>query len=902
MKNLFFMILAIWTGILFAGVETIELPPLTQWEKTPSTRILQKEKVLIPLNGTLTTVREYPVKYGDCIEVVVLYSGKGRLRFQLNELDKNLACTASSGKTFALQQDERHSHSAFFNISKKETTCFNLEIQTAGNENMGIETISCRRFYGEENALYSPYLNRELWAKRTQGKNLALGRKAAFRPEPDYSLTRKGGTDASDLTDGKFSTRYENNIWFDPAAVGWKNKAKRRLVSIDLGSVQNVSKAVVRICGGRINAGNDTWFPGLLEVWVSRDGGKWYPASSLKKVKISEKQDADWKTLYFLPESNQPLSPTYVYPFELPVNAEARYVGFGFSDSCFLLLDEIAVMEGKRDQPGFNAAYTGKPDQDLFSDNATVEPFYPEMYVHRGSLHLPTMFKFNDRRTVKEGSLSYFIDLPEQISYTEGLGYPAFTRKLIRTETRNGRTIRYFQCSHQDDRIMLREVHSYHIGPFYFRAEKDIPASERYVRIGTTAGKKNVRTVVRDYKLNVIDIPQVRQPKHLMISFAWFWPRITAFWPEFGKSAQYLGINGTGWFAGHVPANKREAFQADLRKHQIKIIGVPRTNIGRLAGSSQEHLCVSAKRSAVNSVCPGYRGKYYEMFCSELYRSLKDEPLDMIYLDYELWFEPDAFRTCSRCDALRRSKKMSWAEYSEWAMADFYRGVIQAARKAKPKAVIGSYLYCLNYKNTIDGKAFPIFGTGLLYPSDLDELQPSYYGSNPAMISQRLRENYLKTRDPAKITLYLTAGIGAYGTDQMGDLVGWELFEAYMNGAHSIAYFLDSSFSSPVDFMYMAAALKVIEPYDEFLMKAELDPAFTGSDRNLVYTFRRLGKKALILTGNYGALKDARTVLPVKDAVSAKDCITGKAVAVGRNGIELTVPKGKAVLLEVNFR
>ncbi|MFA7231699.1 MAG: hypothetical protein WC071_10550, partial [Victivallaceae bacterium] len=49
--------------------------------------------------------------------------------------------------------------------------------------------------------------NRKLWAGKTAGKNLALGKKVTFSKMPTYKLTAKGETDAADLTDGELSSR-----------------------------------------------------------------------------------------------------------------------------------------------------------------------------------------------------------------------------------------------------------------------------------------------------------------------------------------------------------------------------------------------------------------------------------------------------------------------------------------------------------------------------------------------------------------------------------------------------------------------------------------------------------------------------------------------------------------------
>ena len=272
-----------------AGMESISLPALEEWKRDVGAELKKQEKVLVPTGGNFAVAKTFPAKYGETIGITLLYSGKGRIQVQINEYDAEHRQIANTAKPFFNEKNETHSRSAYFSISKKETQSFSIEIQGAGNEGLGIGKIECVHLFGEENELYSPYCNMDLWRKRTQGRNLASGRKVSFMPEPNYEPTRKGDSDATDLTDGKLSTKYGDYIWFDKEAVGWNTSEKQCLFSIDLGKVCNVGKAVVRVCGGRMNAYSGYgMFPELFQVWISKDGEKWHAASSLKKVKINE--------------------------------------------------------------------------------------------------------------------------------------------------------------------------------------------------------------------------------------------------------------------------------------------------------------------------------------------------------------------------------------------------------------------------------------------------------------------------------------------------------------------------------------------------------------------------------------------------------------------------------------
>lgn len=910
MKKILSLILLGALFVLTAEIELTELPDLKNWIKDPSASVTQKGgKMWIPRNGVLRSPQKYKAQYGDCLVVTFLYSGKGSVAVILEELDKDSKLLRSERQFLRNPTNELHSRSISFGIGHKKTAFYQLKLRPDKKSDLGIENIKVRRVYGaEENLLYNPFLNRELWKKRTTGNNLAKGRSVRFIPETTYFLTKRGNTDTKDLTDGKLSTKYREYIWFDPLAVGWATKQEDVFAVIDLGAVKNAGRAVFRICGGRSDSYNNYgWFPAQLEAWVSMDGKNWYRTSYLKKVNINEKADADWKTLYYLPEIQGSNAPPYVYPFELPIHAKARYVALKFLKKVHsLYMDELAIIEERSPESTFNSVYKKEKPVELFHKKTAIVPYYPEIYIHRNKgINLPNWFKLDDRREKKEGSFTYFFDMPTGISFKPCGTYPVLTRTLVKTEVKGPRTIYHFKNTERRLNIAWQEACRYGIGPLYFRAEKEIPAKERYVRISTTCGKNLDQTVVRRYKLNIIDIPEAPFAKQLILGVPWFSIRVSGFWPEYGKSLRHVGINAAGW---HGPMNRRgvpgKATIEDLKKHSIKIQAVPSTSIARITGLKPKDRAYSCtgKNNGHNQICPSYRGKYYEKICKGVSAGIADVPADMIHLDYEIFFTTSAFKNCTRCDALRKSKGMDWETFTPYIMADFYKGILVETRKTFPKAVIGSYMYCLDRTQSQNGKSFTIFGTDQLYPKYLDEVQTPYYGPNPEQVNQRVRKNFLKTKDPRKVCVYLTAGAGAYGIDRMGDRTFYQLLEAYMNGAYSIAYYIDMYVTSPLDYSYMAKGMRLIVPYEDFLMKASMDPDFKGSNKNMYYTYRSLGKKALILVGNYISSRDAKTFLKLKNVASVRECISSRKLKADQNGIALTVPAGKALLLEVRFR
>lgn len=897
MKILYLLSLLCAASLLHAEISLVTVPDAANWRKSSAAHTRQIGKSLVLQQGTLSSPGVFSAGYKDCITVTTLYTGKGKIQFFLQELDRNRSEIRRHFKDIVNPRPETHSRSVSFDITSPNTRFFTLGVKAENNPGLGIISVVCRRMTAEDAELYSAERNRALWKKRISGTNLSSGLTAEFDPQPNYALTRVGKSDHKDLTDGKISTRYNEYIWFDPLAVGWSTNANVCQIKFDLKAVKNISKAVIRICGGRREAYHGHgMFPTILETWISRDGKNWYRSAALKKVNINEKADADWKSLYYLPEFSESNSPPYMYPFELNINASARYVVLRLSkNNPILYLDEAVLVGGSEKNPGFNRVYSSEPDTVLFSKDAAITPFYPEIYIPRGKINLPNWFKFDDRREQKEAGLSYFIDLPQEVIHTPETTYPRFLRNLIKTENKNARTIRYYHCNYKDAAVM-KEAARCKIGPFFFRTEKNIPEKERYVRIGTTTGKKHKKQVIRQYKLNIIDIPEVPRQQYLDLTFPWFSQRETFYWPGYIKMLHHIGATGTGWHTGKP--EKGSQFFAEAKKHGIKIIAVPiRPPVQVLGPNSRLYKCTGGG----NRICPSLRGPLYEKFCASFVESLKGIPADMIHLDDELWSYPGNFTRCSRCQALRKNKKMDWSEFAEWVMADFYAGVLKSIRKARPGVKIGSYMYCLDRSNTVYGKSFPISGTAKLFPALLDEVQTPYYGPNPEQVKRRVRNNFLKAGDPAKVTVYLTGGSGAYYTDQMGEKTMWQLLEAYMNGAGTIAYYITRSFTSPVDFMYIARGMKVIQPYGKFLQKSGIDDKFSGSNRNLCYTIRKQGKKALCLVGNYNSGKSEKTFLPLPGIRSAKDCFSNKKIDFSPTGITLNIPAGRGSLIAVEF-
>ena len=250
---------------------------------------------------------------------------------------------------------------------------------------------------------------RDLWAKRIQGNNLAKGKKVTFSIPTNYKLTNDAN-DPFDLTDGKISPSKKELIWFGKEPVGWFGGVSDNGVNflIDLGEVKNVDRMVIRCLGGEVQ--KTLGFPKRFEVFVSKDGKNYYRTAMLQKLEEADRELSDFKNNFYLPERGK----AYVYPFELNINAETRYVAFTIASAAGgLFADELAVIEGNPRKKDFNAAY--KTDSmPFYTEGVLIRPKQKEFVLSKNII-TPVFLSYCDMRTAaqRKSPMMLELDLPD---------------------------------------------------------------------------------------------------------------------------------------------------------------------------------------------------------------------------------------------------------------------------------------------------------------------------------------------------------------------------------------------------------------------------------------------------------------------------------------------------------
>ncbi|MBQ6109189.1 MAG: hypothetical protein IJK97_13330, partial [Thermoguttaceae bacterium] len=367
---------------------------------------------------------------------------------------------------------------------------------------------------------------RDLWAQRSQGENLALGKKVKLVPKPDYRLTVVGDSDETDLTDGEITNSKLDHVWFSAKAVGWYLvEGVERLIMIDLEKPEPIDRIVIRLLGGTAHTFQ---YPQEFQVWLSDDGKLFRQAFGMTKLMPNEAEQCDWKHTYYLDESGDKYE-TRMYPFELPVRATGRYVILkivGSTGSVFS--DEMAILKAQK--PGL----VKRNDEEMKKQTAVPFPLegvvaaarWPELGLVRG-LTLPQHFKLNDLREPgfdPKTPVDFGLELPEGIEFVNAseIAKPGEKpNQWIIPSRRSG----------------TKNI----IPPVYLHTEKarfeKTAAAKIYALVG---GEKQFETTL---PIRVEELKEFPPFEKIRISLAWMGDNWQKEWPDFFTNYRKLGFN-----------------------------------------------------------------------------------------------------------------------------------------------------------------------------------------------------------------------------------------------------------------------------------------------------------------------------------------------------------------------
>ena len=717
---------------------------------------------------------------------------------------------------------------------------------------------------------------RRNWMACIRGNNLAAGKDFIFSQQPDYRLSAKGAEAAKALTDGKLSTQKNDAIWFDSAAVGWYEDAKRGFFGVvDLGEPKPVGDVVIRALSGKVQSGLIA--PAEFRIFVSKDNRNFYEASGMVKVTENEKDLSNFKTHYYLEETGK----AYAYPFRLEVNAAARYVLVYFKGAGSVFIDEVAVMEGSPDQHGFNKAYDGKA-QTFVTSGILVEPRFKELAIST-NIDTPNTLQISDMRDKKtwDRKVTIIIEVPEGINIIS----PDLKRKDIEI---GGHGYTRWE-------LPYRRIEASQSAMFFLKADA---AAKINLPAYTYAECEGIVPERIEVPVRLFEIPEVKPKlKRIHVSLAWMKIEEQIKYPEFFKAWNVLGFNAIGCF----PRNWKKAEYRD--KMQKYLDAARKEGFAIVMDESPYHMMKKDaevfsqyKGKHGSGLCPSYNGKYYEMELERVAGNTKLVKPDYVFWDIECWYQgAKEAPSCTRCvDAQLKSGK-SMDDFLKDCGTEKIKGLHDAVKKGMgggKMPLISTYAThpaVSDYSGILDFNRF--------YPAYADVAANSLYTGNPQRIHDAVRRNYMLMK--AKKTIpWLTTG--CYGEFEPYK-IEQNILEALLNGACGITYFQYSHFDTPLDFYYHARALSEIAPYEDLIMDGEILTALEGSNKALTYSAIKKGNEMLLLIGNYTKNAEGMTEvrLPFDNVIEIKDLRDGGTRITPGNNLKINVPEEQIVLYYV---
>lgn len=725
---------------------------------------------------------------------------------------------------------------------------------------------------------------RNLWAKRIQGNNLAKGKKVTFSIPTNYRLTNDAN-DPYDLTDGKISPSKKELIWFGKEPVGWFGGSSDGGVNflIDLGEVKNVDRMVIRCLGGEVQ--KTLGFPKRFEVYVSKDGKNYYRTAMLQKLEEADRELSDFKTGFYLPQRGK----AYVYPFELDINAETRYVAFTIASAAGgLFADELVVLEGDPQKANFNAAYK-TPAQPFYTKGVLIRPKQNEFVLSKNII-TPVFLTYCDMRVgaQRKSPMMLELDLPS--------GVTAITPKAQKEEVytdKNGKKrvkITMKAVRRPWSGTMLQEM--------FFKVTGSIAANEKAY---FTSYSKGVEPIRQEFPFHVIDIAPVPQLKRLHVSLAWMGDNDARKYPEFFKAWKTIGFNAVNGFPRYFGSRDkaaREAFFAKVRENGMKVV-MTDSPIHAMPGKDKKGHEMNCLNNTIVAVCPSYKGDFHKKEAERIKNCVVISKPDYVFFDIEAFYNSHTTaKKCSRCLAAMKAAKMtSMDDFTKKVvaekLADFHDAVVRGAKEINIKTPpIGLYGKGPGTRDLSQ----PVLKWELLYPQSIAISQPSLYvGERPWIVQERIRKTskLLKNRN---IIPWLTAG--TYG-EIRPQFVEYIALEALLNGAGGMTYYAYWDFDTPREYAALAKALRMIAPYEDLLMDGELvEIPVKGVDTSAI----RKGNEMLLLVGNYRRpdmnvsirlpFKKVEAITDLRDGEKFKAADTIK-LNVKRSSIRLLYVRGK---------
>ncbi|MFA6929471.1 MAG: discoidin domain-containing protein, partial [Lentisphaeria bacterium] len=656
--------------------------------------------------------------------------------------------------------------------------------------------------------------DRQRWFDLAKGTNIALGKPVQLVPKPDYHLT-SDDNDTLDLTDGQLSTRKDDKIWFDRQAVGWYFGNGEAFLKLDLGQLEKVDRLLIRCLGGTLG---NFQFPRSFEVYVSRDGQLFHLARIMQKLMPGESAQSDFLNYYYLEEQGNVYA-TRMYPFQLLVQAEARYVLLkiiGTSGSIFC--DEMALFKAEQPDPEFNDAYHN-PGQEIPLEGLLVRPRLTTLDIIR-NIPAPQSFQILDLRKAppENETLTMVLDLPPGVSVQS----PELPQSPLTLP--DGNYLRYeIPIKNSNRKLSLPQI--------FLSVSEDCTGTLPAYCMARCGEQDQYRTQL---PLRLVRLPEIPRFKRIHVSLSWMALGQAMAWPNFLENWEKLGFNTVSTFPRWWnPANYQDKkdFVTAAKKHGYRIIMNDSAFHEMMRGHQEgsEIFCdIPGKNHKM--LCPSYRGSFYQKEMERVERCVRMGRPDYVFYDIECWGKINqSAAQCRRCqEALKKSGK-SLDDFLLDCLTEHMRDLDAAVQRGAASCNIpvpqqGDY----NRHPLGNGKYF-----SMIYPQYINMAMPSLYVAGRAVdVHRKIRGNYKRLGTRRQIPWLSTGTYGEFEPEKVEAMV----LESLLNGADGITYYCYGDFTdSPLDFFYHARALSMLRPYENLIMDGKvLEPA--GTNQELFYS------------------------------------------------------------------
>ncbi|MBT7298633.1 MAG: hypothetical protein HN849_03935 [Victivallales bacterium] len=726
--------------------------------------------------------------------------------------------------------------------------------------------------------------------------NLALHRPYVMLPAPDFAPTRKGGTDATDLTDGLLTDG--SKMIFSTRAVGWHCSDPVH-IEVDLGKMTAIEEVSLRVQGGFGTRAEN--LPDLIRVHVSDDQKVYHEVDSFRFWGPEDRQR------FGVPdERGGPVAFTFRFS---NLRTRGRFVGLRVSGSARKLMDELTVTAGAhaaaavRFAPGSQSGFSTRwvtpfaVREEFLLVDGLVNPVNLGMVLGTASDETPRDYSFSvevpagvsllgtDGKVLADGNpVAPKAGQPANPNGTRYEFTDTISTKSAFRRDRHGAQRRFRQLLLQSDWPDGRT------GELRFRIKVD-GQPEREGRAGLRA-------------IRVAPVPRAESLVTLMGPFAG--SEMTTRWPGFLDVCERAGLSAVSEWAGTkvktVGTGDSGEFLAEARRRGFKIVGCANGihSVWRAKdGAGGCSLPDGTHAKGRGGYCPLYRGESLQAGFDLVARNVAAVQPEFVSFDIETWGwrGPLSCQECERCRSdFEKTGSTDWVAWKSQKSVELMGTLLERIR-ARCKTSGAPVPRVFSAYDFVVGTQFDSFWDVSRLNRELDfsseySLYAVYHPVHLEHLGDRIRMSRIEGKPGTHTFAYLTPGDwGHYGHRQFS----WALAECFAGGASGI-YFWSNRYWDSEHVVGFANVLRQIHPVQHVIARGRPDLNLTVSGEARVRGMRR-ADEIFLLVADYAAAtaKTVEVSVDLQSACEVIDLRSGKKIAEldnQRNQLQVTLQPG----------